>query len=315
MKTLFNPRRTLIQAAVTLMFSALTLGSSYAKTNLNDLGNELEIMTNILKTSMRQDSKDAGFKVRSLNVMYLANQGVVFEVATSSKQRNFIFEFNGDSEFFVSPPEAPEAPHFDAHGAVDFEVETEQWGEEFAQVFEQVQESIERSSHMMREIKQQEREFAWDLRESERRLRDLEFEIRAADSARQKELNAEKKDLEDKIKQLKYKQIEVGKYATKIEQEHKQKAAEKLAARKQQYAAFIGKFEDNVSSTLCKYGTGIKALPESEHVSFVLNNMGMPERGGQQDKIYVFKNKDIQSCVRDKLSPKELIQKAESYIF
>lgn len=75
-----------------------------AQTNYDKLNKELEIMTNIIKTSLKTSNKsDSSIKLRSVDALYLANQGVVFELNTS---------FNGASFLHMSGIEMPQIEGF-----------------------------------------------------------------------------------------------------------------------------------------------------------------------------------------------------------
>ena len=83
-----------------------------AKTNLVELDKELEIMSSILHTALKQNRDSEGVRYRSLKAKYLAKQGVVFEVNSSNRisHPGFDFDFNfgfGDGARFVIP-DAPD---------------------------------------------------------------------------------------------------------------------------------------------------------------------------------------------------------------
>lgn len=317
MTTFLNVKRAFITTSLALMISSMTAGSALAKTNLIELNNELEIMSSILKTSLKQGDKREGITVRNFEVTYLANQGVVFDVSTSSGRNSFTFEFWDGHDMIVAPkPPVPPMPVIgDEDSTFLIDIEDGEWSEEVEAAMEHAHDAMEQARDRLRDLRQEERDFAWQLRNNERRLRDLEFQMRNADGERRKELTEEKNELQTEIKTLQSQQNEVEKLTKNLAEEQRQKAAEKLELRKKQYKAFLDQFENNVATTLCKYGNGLKALPESENVSFVLTRFGSAEKRSRQDRIYVFKNKDVQSCVRDKLSVKQLIERADGYVF
>ena len=123
-------------------------------------------------------------------------------------------------------------------------------------------------------------------------------------------------ELKTELDELKKRQEEVTKYAKEIELEQKEQSEKRNAARNKQYKQFLAKFEDNIGSILCRYGAGIKEMPGDEHVTFVLPGFVKDNRGkSAKDRIYVFRNSDIQSCVRDGIDVSQLLGKANIYSF
>ncbi|GAC15692.1 hypothetical protein [Aliiglaciecola lipolytica] len=308
---------SLLTAIATALLGASS-SNVWAKTNLPELQKELQIMSSIMQTSLLQSTDKKGIKLRGIDVTYLSGQGVVFELTSSAHHREFAFSFNSDGgmpEIAPIPPLPPLPIAGDHDQNVFIEFDDEQWSEVVEESLRLANGAISEAREKLRELHHQEREFAWEEREYKRRLRDIEFEMRSADAEHKERLNEQKAELEAEIAELKKRQKDVDKYSKQLEAEQKQQAEQKLAQRKQQYSAFLSHFEDNVASTLCKYGNGIKALPDDENVSFILSKLGSAEKSGAEDRIYVFKNKDIQSCVKDKMSPKQLLSNAEAYMF
>ncbi|MDO6711518.1 hypothetical protein Q4567_12355 [Aliiglaciecola sp. 2_MG-2023] len=308
---------SLATTTVAVMFG-LASSAVWAKTNLSELHSELQIMSGIMKTAMAQGENKNGIRLRGLEVTYLSAQGVVFELNSSAQNRHFSFSFDTNNEFVLAP-ELPPIPPLPVVGDEEHEVfiefDDEHWSEEVEESLRLASGAMNKAREKLRELNQQEREIAWEQREYKRRLRDIEFEMRTADSQRKANLQEQKAELDAELAELKKRQSSVDKYAEQLEADQKQQAEQRLMQRKQQYSAFLTQFEDNVTSTLCKYGNGFKALPSDENVTFVLSNLGSAVKSGSEDRIYVFKNKDIQSCVKDKITPKQLLSNADAYLF
>lgn len=317
-KKIQTPKAILLKMLLSSVTAAALVVSPtatvYAKTDIKGLTSELEIMTNIMRTALAQGSQNNAYKVRKLDVTYLAGQGVVFDVTTSSGGRNMFFEIE-NMHHLVAPPIPPVPPIGGEDREFIIEFDNDNWQESVEEAVEHAHEVMEHAREQLRDLRDKERDFAWQQRDAQRKLRDIEFEMRNADKTRSVELKEQQKQLEKDMAKLESQQREVEKVAEKLEQEQKQKAAQKREVQKQQHEAFVTLFESNVSSTLCKYGNGLAALDENEHVSFVLANFAHSERSNRQDRIYVFDNKDIQSCVKDKLTAKQLLAKSESYNF
>ena len=301
-----------------IVFASFGLGQAQAKTDHGELHKELEIMTGILQTALKQTGDRRGLRFRSIDATYLANQGVLFEVRTSNGGWHFNFDL---SEVLADIPVAPTPPIPPVQisgdgGQWSIEIDDGEWESIAEDAMEQVREGMRDLRDQLRSLREREREYAWEQREYERRKRDLEFEKRNADGERRKELDQRTKELEQELKTLEAKKAEVNEYAQKLEQEQKQKTEQRNAAKMKEYRSFLANFEANVGDVLCKYGAGIKALPAKENVTFLLPQLGS---GGaskaKQDKIYVFKHDDIQACVRDKIDTNKLLERADTYLF
>ena len=303
-------QRLFSRTAIVLLLTSVGM-SVQAKTDLTELASELEIMTSILQTSLRQESKDSAIRTGSIDVTYLFNQGVVFDISTTAAGRHFNFEFS-------SLPSVPPIPAMPIDGFEQkwvVEIENDEWQEVSQQAMEHAHEALQEASERLRDLRERSRDYNWQIRDYERERRDLEFEMRNTDSQRKAEIQTELKELESEIKSIQLKQKEAQEFANQLEKEQKLKAAEKAKALKEQYSQFVANFENNVSTALCKYGAGIKALDLSENINFVLSNFTNSSRNSRQDRIYVFKQKDVQDCVKDKLDAKKLLSKAEIYTF
>lgn len=296
------------QTVIGLMAAGLTLGSAQAVTQVDELSQELEIMTSILNTSLKQGGAGKGIQFRGLDVTYLARQGVVFEVKTSNGGLNFNFGQVFSNAFSFSSSSSSDVERdvvikFDEH--------------EIQDMVRQAKRLEERAREKLRELREDERELSWEQREFDRRRRDIEFEKRHADEKRRKKLNEKLKELDKEAQQLVSRKKEIAEFATQLETEQKQEAEKRNQAKKEQYKRFLAGFEENIASTLCKYGSGLKSLDSGENVSFVLKNFGSASGRGknQQDKIYVFAQKDIRACVTEKIDSNKLLTNARTYMF
>jgi DNA repair exonuclease SbcCD ATPase subunit len=305
-----NKKRLFTKTVIALLLTTGGL-SVHAKTDLRELTNELEIMTSILQTSLRQNDKGAAIRTRSIDVTYLANQGVVFDISTTRGSSHFNFEF---SSMPMIPP-VPPVPTAGMEREWVVEFENEEWAEVAHEAMEHAHEAMEEARDKLRDLNERSRDYNWEIREYERKRRDLEFEMRNADSQSKKNIQDKLTELDKEIRSIQLKQKEAHEFASQLEKEQKQKAEEKAKALNAQINQFVTNFEKNVSSALCKYGAGIKALAANENVSFVLSNFGNSSRNSPQDRIYVFRQNDVQDCVKDKLDAKKLLSKAEIYTF
>lgn len=303
------------KSIIALFVASLGLTQVQAKTDLPELSKELEIMTGIMQTALRQNNSRAGIRFRSIEATYLAKQGVVFEINTSNSGSSWHFDL-GNVLSGISVPTPPTPPVAVSGDGGSWVVEVDDdWVELAEEMAHGVQEAMRDAREKLRDLREREREYSWEQREYERRKRDLEFEKRNADEKNKKRIEQRTKELETELQKLKSKQAEVSKYAAQIEQEQKKQNAERNAAKQKEYKRFLAGFESSVGDLLCKYGAGIKALPDNENVSFVLSKFGSIDSRAKQDKIYVFKHEDIQDCVRDKIDANKLLSQSDTYMF
>ena len=166
--------------------------------------------------------------------------------------------------------------------AREWEAYAEETSHRFSQAFAD-------NNSRLRDLRNMQRELAWEAREVERELRDITFELRHADEARKKELLVEKEQT---------KQMEARK-----------------AQQQQAYKTFLAGFESGMSETLCRFGSGLRGLPENEHISMVLKDFEMDESRERKDRIYVFTRADIVRCVQEKIDANKLLTNANIYQF
>lgn len=297
-----------------VLLATLSAGQASAQTNLQELHNELQIMSSILQTSLKQNNDARGIRFRSIGATYLAGQGVVFEVNTSGSSGSFSFDL-GEIIGSIPMPVAPISPG-GGDGHFEFKFDHEFFEDIDEDAMDEVNESMREARERLRELRERERELSWEQRDYERRRRDLEFEKRNAEGERRKELDEEMQELESESKILESKRAELNKYAAELEAEQKKQTEQRQSALQQQYKRFLAGFENSIGEVLCRYGAGIKAVPEDENISFVLPRFSSSAQAREkQDRIYVFKNKDIRECVKEKITADKLLSKAYSYSF
>jgi flagellar biosynthesis GTPase FlhF len=275
---------------------------SFALTDYKALGKELEIMDSVMTTALKQVSAKEAISVRELQTKYLAGQGVVYSISTSNRSRQTHF---GESIFVSAPPSPPftSVSGTTSHFYKDVEIE------------EAIEHAFSRDSQQLRETRSSTRNLAWQLRDAERRAQDLAFEMQNADKARKSEIESQVKQLKKQNEELKARKRELQERADKIEKEQKQKREAQKAAVKKANQEFLAAFEESVSDNLCRFGAGLRALPKTEHITFVLNNFSRNAANKNIDRIYVFTALDVTKCVQEKMSVKELLAKATVYDF
>lgn len=312
--------KSLIPLSIACMISTSAVAAS---TDLKDLNKDLEIMSTILKTSLKQSTREVDVRVRNVKSTYLSGQGAVFSVSTSGHSMKVGEMFNG---FHIELPDLPELPEVPDVSEVithsDGDSIVIDIGEDFefiaAEAMEQAREGLRVAREKIRELRFEERDLNYEQRDLVRRKRDIEFESKRADDERKKELADELKEIDAELAKLDGERKEVKKYVIKLESERKEKVKEQLAQRKASRTQFLAAFEEALADTLCSYGAGLKAMSNDEKVNVILERFGEEKtkrNNANQDRIYVFNKSDIKSCVADKINADKLLEKAKVYYF
>ncbi len=290
-----------------------SMSAMAASPNMAELNKELEIMSGVIDTALKQDATQNGIRYRSVETTYLAKQGVVFDVNVRSRGAGWSAQL---SQILPTMPVAPRAPVVISNNDSDFEFEVSEEWEEFAEdTMERLSDVFRESSSQIRELRSQERELASEKRELERRKRDLEFELRMAGNGREKEIKEELKELDKEMNQYASREKELESHAAELEKEQNERVAKQKEAQEQAYKQFLANFEGNIGDTLCRFGAGLRSLPDDENISFVLKDFSHDSRGKDTDRIYVFSKRKVKDCLQEKINPSQLISSADIYEF
>lgn len=312
-----------------LALSSLAISPLHAKTNetnIKEVRNEVGIMLNILKASLKQQSTDNRFRFRAESVFYLAEQGVVFEIDSNLHESGrhagsfFGFDLNGLNGLISSLPKAPHAPVSSSTDGSRFEIDIDE-----NEIERMVMQFVDHGdfhdddlSDKLRELSDENRELSWEKRELDRTRRDLDFEKRKADPERRKEIEKRINEINKGVSKLEAKSNELEKFRNTLEAERNEAVAKRQAAKQQLYKESLSLFEDTIGDMLCRYGSGLQSLSDDENVTFLLSDFVDADRDsviGSHDKVYVFKHKDIQACVTGKSNKDKLLTSANSYMF
>ncbi|KGJ92416.1 hypothetical protein [Thalassotalea sp. ND16A] len=300
---------TLPLALLTALVSQNAIAMDY-----NQLHQQLDIMTDIIKSSIKKQSDRKGPQLTRMESNYLASQGVVFTLNVS-RSSNYGFDFT--MPVMPTVPVAPRAPT--APEGVDsadlfgenYEIVIEAAMEEAAIAMELASEHMRSNSEEQREIREQERELAYELRDIAREERDLKYQEYSLEKEDQAEHKQEKAKLEQKKAKIVKAKAEISKRAEQYQKQVKQAQAEK--AKQQQ--KFYQQLENTVSQVLCNYGGGLKALPDDEYVSMIIKGAGSKEGNRIKDKVLVFNKLDVKNCVLERIDANTLLSKANGYQF
>ncbi len=304
-----------------ISIAILLLGWShgtYCAVDHKNLTKDLEIMENILKTALKQKDKKKAICFQSINSIYLADQGVLFEVSTTGNRSHFGSMLHSLGHVVPPVPPVPAIAfrHGDAHVMeVDIDMEeTERYIEKIEAMAEEFEENFEK----IQEIAETEREVEWEIRDKKRELKDKSFEIRHAKEKRKKELQKELSSLKKDIGTLSQEAKKIKAERSQYEAIQKKNMAEQKASYKNNVNDFFLHFENVISDTLCRYGSGLKSLPSDENITFRVKDLGLVEDEPvkkNHDKMYVFSKKSVKDCVEDKIDPKEFMGEGHKYIY
>ena len=275
-------------------------------------------MTTVLETALQQENMVDGIRTKKIRGLYLADQGVVFEVVTSEGLWRFDASVGGMPRPPIPP--RPEVMFFgseEGHHSVHIEIDEEALENTVNNAMRQLHSVMLESSGQLYAVAEKERELRFELRDLERELSHLEFEARHADEDSKKNLakavGEKKKHIQEKQQLLNENMREIN----RLKEIQKKSVTEKKQQNEKRITAFLDRFEKVIGETLCKFGMGLKSISDTEHVSFVLRNMGLGSevKGARGDKVYVFDKKSIDECVKDKRVPSELINEARTYVY
>ena len=152
---------------------------AYADVDMTAMHKQLNIMNNIVRTSLNEVGAESGYGIGQLESLYLAGQGVVFSMQTSSHSR-----YSGSHPFRISAPHVPVAPVPPVASVIEQEVVAEVEAQEMvmrtletsAMNYEQAIEAMEQAREIAREIREQQRDVTYDLRDVEREIRDKRYQ-------------------------------------------------------------------------------------------------------------------------------------------
>ncbi len=300
---------------------ALTVTTVTAADNNQYAGmhKQLDIMSNIMKSSVSTQESRKGSRITGIESTYLKGQGIVFTINSSSGNNrwgNFNFNF-AMPDFPVAPiaPIAPVVPSRSSHDEIEFEnrinKSVARSMEEASQAYEHAMESFEHNREGYRELREEQRDLSYELRDVAREKRDIEYRLRRSDDENKKELKSELAALNKQEAKL---ALEEKAFKVKSDELQKKQQAQKVEQEKARGVYYQG-LKSSLTETLCLYGNGLKSLPKNEHVSVILKSAGEKDGRRYKDSILVFTKSDISDCSADKITVSKLMKKSQNYQF
>lgn len=312
---------TFIPTALFVLTSSLATTVTLAADNgeYAAMHKQLDIMSNIIKSSVSVQGGRQGSKITSIESTYLKGQGIVFTINSSSGNNqwgNFNFNF-AMPDFPVVPvaPIPPVAPGRSSNNEAEYEAQINESVarsmEEATQAYEHAMESFEHNREGYRELREEQRDLSYELRDVTREKRDIEYKLRRADDDEKKELQTELATLKKQTAKLAVNQKAFKERSDVLQRKQQAQKVEQEKAR----GAYYQDLNTALTETLCLYGNGLKALPKNEHVSVILKSAGEKQGRRYKDSILVFSKKDISDCSADKITVSKLTAKSKNYQF
>jgi hypothetical protein len=244
---------------------------------------------------------------------------VVFTISSAANNSQWgNYSFNFSMPEMPTMPEIPAAPiapevNQDFHEKFDIDInQTVSHAMESAAVgYERIVEIFEHNRDKTRELREEQRELAYNLRDVEREKRDLNYQLARASDDRKAEIKKDLKKLEQQESKLLADKVKITDKANELAKKQKAEQSKRIEHRAQYYQQLTVK----LTETLCLYGNGLKELPKQEHVSVILKSAGEQSSGRYKDSILVFTKEDIASCSADKISAAKLMEKSQAYQF
>jgi len=302
-----------------LLISGVGVAAEQSNEQYSRMHKQLSIMTDIIKSSVSDKSANRLSKINSIESTYLRGQGIVFTIssaASNSQWGNFSFNFSmPEMPAMPKMPVAPLAPEVNQNFHENYDIDINETVthalESAAGGYERAMEMFERNRDSTRELRDEQRDLAYSLRNVEREKRDINYQLSRARDEHKTELQQALEELDKQEEKLRTEQKKIteltNKAATKLQAEQAQRSQERVS--------YYQSLTVKLTETLCLYGNGLKALPKNEHVSVILKSAGEKSIGRYKDSILVFNKQDIASCSADKISAVALMNKGQAYQF
>ncbi len=284
----------------------ITVASSWyalAATDYGRLKKDVSVMSEILKSAFKADSDCRGCSVR-VDGMYLAEQGVVFTIASSGSNRyawavgddgDHHFNFSFENSEFEGLEDLPEMVEEIVAGVMPVIPSMP----EVSSVIRIVDDSTREA---LREIRRDRRELQQELRESEIEMIHVEEEQRRELEKEITKLERQRQQLDDKQQQIEDK-MNITRQELLKEREGRRMQKQ---ARLQEQQKLV---QNKVLDAFCDYGSTLRSVPGKEKITIVFKNTSLDPN---QDTVMVLDQDEVIACDRGKNS---LRNQATSYQF
>jgi len=304
--------------------------ASSDKAEYADMKKQLNIMSDIIKSSVSVQNGRKGSKISNIQSTYLRGQGIVFTISSGSHSNrwgNFNFNFTMP-DLPVMPP-LPVKPVASASASASYSGEYEHdddgdgvfshdFNERMSDAFESANrgyeravESMERSRDVYRELKSDQRDLRNEVRDLQREKRDLEYQMRRADDSSKAELGKQMAKLSSRQAEFEKTRAELNKKSEQLRNEQNSRRTKQDNDR----STFYRELNQSLAETLCLYGNGLKSLPKNENVSMIIKSGGSKDNGRYKDQVFVFSKKDISACSSDNITSAKLLKNGNGYQF
>lgn len=171
-------------------------------------------------------------------------------------------------------------------------------------------EAMERINEQMQTLREQ---LAQRLGEAEALRQEIRERAIQTDAIPSEEIQANWEQAREQLEvQVAALREQIAEQAQVLQQRNAVLEAERLA----QWQRDVADLEDQVFAVVCDYASGLRTLPDDEHLSLKMVGLGgQPEDGRRPDRMHVFARSDLLACQRGDLDPQGLRSRATSYNF
>lgn len=170
--------------------------------------------------------------------------------------------------------------------------------------------SLEQMNQQLQELRAQ---LAQRLGETEALRREIRERAMQTDALPSAEIQASWQQAREQLEvQIAALREQIAAQAQALRQRNEALEAERLAQWQQNVAGL----EEQVFRVLCDYASGLRALPDDEHLTLMMTGLGgQADAGRQPDRVHVFNKSDLLACQRGDLDPEDMRSRAVSYDF
>jgi len=171
-------------------------------------------------------------------------------------------------------------------------------------------EAMERMNQQMQTLREQ---LAQRLREAEALRQEIREQAIQTDAIPSEEIQASWEQAREQLElQVAALREQIAEQAQVLQQRNAVLEAERLA----QWQRDVADLEDQVFAVVCDYASGLRALPDDEHLSLMMVGLGGQSADGRRpDRMHVFARSDLLACQRGDLDLQGLRSRAISYNF
>ena len=276
-----------------LSLALLAVSHARAENSEEQVYQEIEIVAEILETSLKQNARNTSLEFALQSSHFLPNQGALFLVKRGNKNPKRKSEWT--SSYVAVRPSSIKSQHTYTLILYTRKQEYLKTVEQIGNLYKQLR-ALKKDKSLLKQ--------------------GLDKQILEQDSTPNKvqEVVATPLELNNQIAQLNETIKQNEDELQRLQNLRNEIIAEQLVLDEQQQALSVKVVSSTVADMLCVYGAGLKSLSDDKYVSFVLTDFRLssvhtlPMQG---NSVFVFNKADILSCVANKITSVQLMDRAE----